>query len=219
MVYTIKNTTFPSNTYVLSNEDDNTCLVIDPGLDALLTDDCIQKNNLTPIAILCTHGHFDHIANVSFFKLKYGIPFYVHEADVKTINSANFFLKMAKIDFTIKTPVPDILFVGKSSTLQIQHFRIDVFNYPGHSKGSCIIKHEDRLFSGDILYTQGLGFNSFPDENKTILRESIKEIFSGFPDDSLVFPGHGSSGKLGVIKQQNKKLLDFLNDQTTCNEQ
>lgn len=211
MIYTIKNIIFPSNTYIIAN-DDNACLIIDPGLDESLTDACIQENKLKPVAVLCTHGHFDHIANVTFFKLKYNIPFYIHEADVKTLRSANFFLKMARIDFNIKTPVPDFLFSGKNETLELQDFTIKIFNYPGHSSGSCILQVDNQLFSGDIMYARGLGFNSFPDENKTILKKSIQEIFTNFSDDDMIYPGHGEAEKLGVIKTKNLKLQDFLNE-------
>jgi glyoxylase-like metal-dependent hydrolase (beta-lactamase superfamily II) len=217
MIYNIKNITFSSNTYIIAN-DAKACLIIDPGLDESLTDACIQENNLRPIAVLCTHGHFDHIAQVSFFKEKYDIPFYIHEADVKTLRSANFFLKMARINFSIKTPEPDFLFLGKHETIQIADFTIRVFNYPGHSKGSCLLQIGSDLFSGDILYARGLGFNSFPDENKTLLRVSIKEIFSDFSDADMIYPGHGEACKLGEIKKQNLKLLEFLNEQTIMNE-
>ena len=210
MVFRIKNLSFSSNTYVLSFEEKNDCIIIDPGLDEFLIDKLIQENNLHPIAVISTHGHFDHIAGVSYFKDKYSIPYYIHESDRKIAQSANFFLKIAGINRKIQTPKPDFFFTGESEKITINDFELEIYNFSGHSQGSSIIKYDGNLFSGDILYKNKLGFNNFPGENKVKLRESIIKIFELFPDESIIFPGHGESEHLGVIKATNIDLIDFL---------
>ena len=87
----VRNGVFPSNTYLLKSPLNNACLLIDPGLDTRAIDDKITELNLMPVAIVCTHGHFDHIGSVSYFKTKFDIPYYLHEADLKLSKSANFF--------------------------------------------------------------------------------------------------------------------------------
>lgn len=212
MIYTIKNTSFPSNTYIVACPSNNGCIIIDPGIDYLLAEKIIEKDKLVPVAILCTHGHFDHIANVSFFKEKYDVPFYIHSNDKKTIKSANFFLKFLKINFTINTPMPDVLWHGKGTILALPNFDLEIKNMPGHSPGSCIIKWGNNLFTGDIFYKKGLGFNSFPDENKKILKTSIKEIFGLYDHGIMIYPGHGDAELLGTIIKNNKELAYFLTE-------
>ena len=209
-IYTVRNKTFPSNTYLLKNKFNNHCLIFDPGLDANLIDEELIKQNLQPIAIISTHGHFDHIGSVSFFKQKYNIPFYMHESDLKLSRAANFYIKMGHLNFKINTPTPDFLFKESYEKLSIDGFDLEIYNFPGHSPGSCIIKNNNYLFSGDILYKNGLGAGSIPKEDKTLLRQSILKIFDIFINENLILPGHGASEYIGWIKNNNTDLINFL---------
>ena len=211
-IYLIRNIKiFSSNTYIFKNSLNDDCVIIDPGFDIELICKNLAENNLNPIAIISTHGHFDHIGSVTFFKNKFKIPFYIHEADSKIMQSANFYLKIARIDYKIETPMPDMLFKEKKQTINIGNFELFIYNFPGHSSGSCIIQHDKYLFTGDIIYKKGLGFNNFPGEDKAKLKYSIKEVFDTFSDDSLVLPGHGDSEYLINIKNNNQDLINFLN--------
>lgn len=207
----IRNQIFPSNTYILKSKYSNQCLVIDPGLDKPLIEQTVANLGLIPVAVLATHGHFDHIGNVSYIKNEYNAPYYLHSADLKLSKSANFFLKMAHIKMPISIPVPDVLFTGFHEHVTISDFELDIYNYPGHSDGSCVIQHQNLLFSGDIIYKYGLGFNNFPGENKTKLKASIIDIFKNFQPDSWILPGHGEPELLRIIKENNHHLMNFLN--------
>lgn len=211
LLYKVRNEIFSSNSYILRDNRSDFCLLIDPGLDTLAIDKTLTDLNLIPIAILVTHGHFDHIGSVSFFKNKFNIPFYMHEADSKISQSANFYLKIARINHKIETPKPDVFFKEKRETINIGNFELNIFNFPGHTAGSCIIRHNKYLFTGDIIYKKGLGFNNFPGEDKTKLKHSIQAVFEIFSGDSLVLPGHGDSEYLMNIKNNNQDLINFLN--------
>jgi len=211
LIHKVRNEIFSSNSYILKDKLSDFCLLIDPGLDTQAIDNKLTELNLKPIAILATHGHFDHIGSVSFFKNKFNIPFCMHEADLKIAQSANFYLKIARIDYKIDTPTPDILFKEKKQTMNIGNFELCFYNFPGHSSGSCIIQINDFLFSGDIIYKKGLGFNNFPGEDKAKLKQSIQEVFETFSNDCLILPGHGDYEYLVNIKKNNKDLMNFLN--------
>lgn len=205
-----RNKIFSSNTYLLGNRLDNTCIIIDPGLDTTLLLETIKESQFKPLAILSTHGHFDHIGSAANIQNLYNIPFYLHELDYKISQSANFFLQVARISQKIITPKPDFVFKLKKENLVIGNFNIEITNYPGHSNGSCVFKINDYLFTGDILYKNGLGPESMPKEDKKLLKDSILNIFSTFSDNCLIFPGHGSSEYLGVIKKNNLELKEFI---------
>lgn len=209
--YRIKNNFFTSNSYIFAESSSNFCLIIDPGLDFNAIDEKIEELHLQPVAILATHGHFDHIASVSKLKNKYSIPFYLHEKDYKISQSANFYLKIANITQIIETPKPDFLFKHQEETLVIGNFKINIYNYSGHSSGSCVIQCNEYLFTGDIIYKKGLGFNNFPGENKLKLKESILDIFKKFSGSSLILPGHGESDCLNNFINNNIELRNFLN--------
>jgi glyoxylase-like metal-dependent hydrolase (beta-lactamase superfamily II) len=218
-IYLIRNKKiFSSNTYIFKNKVNDDCIIIDPGFDTELIDKDIHDNNLKPIAIISTHGHFDHIGSAAFFKSKYCIPYYLHEGDMKISQSANFYLKVAQLNHTIDTPKPDFLFKREYEHLTINGIDIDIYNLPGHSPGSCIIKIENNLFSGDILYKNGLGAGSIPKENTALLKQSILKIFDTFVDEDLVLPGHGAPEYIGTIKNNNTELKNFLLENNESNE-
>jgi hydroxyacylglutathione hydrolase len=214
-IYLLRNEKiFPSNTYILKHRLNNTCILIDPGFDFEVLDNFIVGLKFEPIAIIATHGHFDHIAGVSFFKQKFNIPFYLHEADLKICLSANFYLKISNFKYKVETPKPDVLFRQPYETVTIGDFDLKVYNFPGHSNGSCIIQHGFNLFSGDILYKKGLGAGSIPREDKSLLKESLEKIMEIFGNDMFMLPGHGSSEYLGIIKEYNIELQNFLRKNT-----
>jgi hydroxyacylglutathione hydrolase len=211
MVIQIRNRFFSSNTYLLKKE--NNCIIIDPGLDSESIHNCILENKLNPIGIICTHGHFDHIASVAQLKKKFGnIPYYLHNADYKIAKSANFYLKLTKIKYWVEYVAPDYVFLNEEEEIEIGSFKFTVYHFPGHSEGSCVLKYNDILFTGDIIYKRGLGFNSFPGENIGILKKSIQKIMLFFDKNLLVYPGHGESEYLGNIATNNLELVNFINN-------
>ena len=211
MVIQIQNRFFTSNTYLLKNASNN-CIVIDPGLDWENIVKSIYENNLKPIGILCTHGHFDHIASVSYLKKEFGdIPYFLHKSYLKIAKMANFYLKVINIKFWIDYVTPDFFFEKAIEEIEIGQFRFTVYHFPGHSSGSCIFKYNNILFSGDILYKNGLGLNNFPGEDIIILKLSIKTILNTFNKEDLVYPGHGESEQLGNIATKNLQLVKFIN--------
>jgi glyoxylase-like metal-dependent hydrolase (beta-lactamase superfamily II) len=129
---------------------------------------------------------------------------------MKISQSANFYLKVAQLDHKIETPKPDFLFKGERDHLTLNGINLEIYNLPGHSPGSCIIKIENNLFSGDIFYKNGLGSGSVPKENTELLKRTILKIFDIFVDEDLVLPGHGASEYLGAIKNNNAELKNFL---------
>ena len=210
MILLVKNTLFPSNTFIVTNEKDVNCIIIDPGLNEEIIDKKIQELSLNPIAIIATHGHFDHIGSTAFFQTKYSIPFYLHQADFKISQSIGFYLKVVGIKHKIITPKPDFLIKGDFEKISIKNFNFEIYSFPSHTAGSVVIKFENNIFSGDIFYTKGLGFNHFPGEDKVKLRNSVLKIFKIFNDDIIVLPGHGESESLSFIKENNLELKDFL---------
>ena len=81
---------------------------------------------------------------------------------------------------------------------------------PGHTPGSCAIEHSNSLFTGDTLYSRGVGLSSLPGESADLLRQSILAIWDQFGENTIVRPGHGESAAFGWVKKNNSALLKFL---------
>ena len=208
MVTVVSNDIFPSNTYIFPFGDKE-CVLIDPGLDQNAIDKVLLQLNLRPTHILATHGHFDHVGSVSYFQKKYGAPFYIHRFDLKLLQSVNFFLKIMKIERMVDVPVPEY-FLEDDTILNFGGNSLYVRNLPGHTPGSCVFAIDKCLFTGDILYAKGVGYNPFPGQDKKKLQSAVKEIFCCFNDELIIYPGHGSADNLGNIRSTNIELKKFL---------
>lgn len=210
MVTLVKNTLFPSNTYIIQEENSEECILIDPGLDHLAIEKKMQELKVVPTHILATHGHFDHVGGVSYFQKNYNARFYLHEKDLKLLRTINFYLKMMKINMKVEVPQPDHILVDSKETIVWKNTQLESYHLPGHSSGSCVFHLGNFLFSGDTLYANGIGFNPFPGQDKAVLRRSIEAIFNLFQDQVMVYPGHGKNATLGNIKNGNSALQQYL---------
>lgn len=208
-VWQVTNGLFPSNCYLCATDTEGDCLIVDPGLEAGPIEAALSELALTPRAVLCTHGHFDHAGTAAHFQRRFGCPVHLHERDVKTLRSSNFLLMAFKIP--AKVSMPDVQAVTDTEpVLKIDGVVVRFHPTPGHTPGSCALELGGTLFTGDTLYARGVGLSRLPGEDANELRRSILSVWDRFADDTMVRPGHGDSAELGWIKQNNAALRAFL---------
>ena len=208
-VWAVTNRVFASNCYLCPTDVPGECFIVDPGLDAAPIEAALAEHQLAPRAVLCTHGHFDHAGTAAHFQKQYGCPVYLHERDLKTLRSSNFLLMAFNIPARMQ--MPEVLPVTDAEPLvRIGGVMVRYHAVPGHTPGSCAIEHAGSLFTGDTLYSRGVGLSKLPGENAAELRCSIQAIWERFPDDTMVRAGHGEPAAFGWIKQNNTALLSFL---------
>ncbi len=205
----IRNGIFSSNTYFYQIPNTNDCFVIDAGLDFQAIDTHLTEHKLNPVAVLCTHGHFDHLGSAQPVKEKYGAKIYLHKNDLKVSKAANFLLMACKIDHRISTPLVDFFIEGECETV-IAGITVRWIQVPGHTPGSCFIQIADSIFTGDTLYKQAVGLSDFPGEDKDQLIKSILRIWDMVEDHLTVYPGHGGSDTFINIKNNNNPLRSLL---------
>jgi len=187
-----------ANCYLLVKEKQ--CLIIDPADEASFILGEIQRHKLNPLALLATHGHFDHVMAAGEIQLNFRISFYVNKQDLFLINrlskTAEYFLRYK----------PDIISPGKIIFLKegdftIGNFHFKIISTAGHTPGSCFFyfPHEKTVFSGDTLFNKGVGRYDFSYSNKTKLKKSLKKILK-LPEETVVYPGHGEKTIIGDEK-------------------
>lgn len=186
-------TDFFTNCYIIGSE--NLCGIIDTGGEVEKIERVIEKYKLKPIMIINTHGHFDHIGGNNSFNL----PVYIHKNDFPLLkdpekNLSSFF----SIPFICEN---EIITLKDGDEIEIGKLKIKVIHTPGHTKGSICLKIEDILFSGDTVFSDGIGRTDFPEGDEEILLKSIKEKIFILPDSTEIYPGHGEKAKLKEIKE------------------
>jgi hydroxyacylglutathione hydrolase len=206
---------FETNCYVLRGSDKATdCLIIDTGLDVRDLLSFLERNKLTPKALIITHGHIDHIAGVGKLRERFPeIAVYIHKLDAETLTDStsnlSFMLDSAdsQEDRSFSTEKADYL-VDEPDVIEAAGIKLKVLHTPGHTPGGmCLYCEKDNaLFVGDTLFADSVGRTDFPGGNMRQLIESIKTKLLTLPDDTVVYPGHGNRTTIGREKTHNPFL-------------
>jgi len=191
-----------TNCYFLINEDTKEVLIVDPADRAQKIIEWINSEGLKPIAILLTHGHFDHIMGVQGVKKEYGIPIYASKDEVEVL--ANPQINVSTMMGAYLSMKADELF-SDGDVLELAGMKLKVISTPGHTIGSvCFYMEEEKvLISGDTLFEASVGRSDFPTGSSRQLIESIKTRLFVLPDDTDVFPGHGGTTNIAYEKAHN----------------
>ncbi len=201
---------FSENTYVIYNAA-RQCWIVDPGMSSAEEEseffDFIEGEGLTPVAVINTHAHLDHIFGVQACKARYGIPFSIHRAEEIVLQNAPMSASMFGFQFA-DVPRQD-LFLEEDTTLPLgEEDSVRVLFTPGHSPGSvCFYSEKDGwVIGGDVLFTGSIGRTDLPGGHHDTLLESIRTQLLPLPDDTRVYPGHGPSTTIGAERRNNPWL-------------
>ena len=178
-----------TNCYFLSDTNGN-CVVVDPGEEAARIIDYIEKKDLKPVAILLTHGHFDHIGAVDEVREKYDIKVYAAAAEKETLQNTDINLS-SQFGAGFKVEADEYLNDGQEIELLGEKVRCILI--PGHTKGGMCyyFTNSGMLFSGDTLFQQSVGRTDFPGGSMSEIVRSIREKLFILPDYVRVYTGHG----------------------------
>lgn len=190
---------YGQNSYLLIEQMN--AIIIDPGMNAPMLIEEIKNKELKLQAILLTHGHFDHIFGIMLLEKEYHVPIYIHEAEAKLFlendfNYASMFGRKFDLSKDVKiTPFKHL------DEISISSFKIKVHHTPGHTAGSSCFQIEGNLFTGDTLFSMGVGRTDLMTGNLNALRKSLDYIFSSFSMKTMIYPGHERSNLLKNIEK------------------
>lgn len=194
-----------TNCYLAENTRTKEALIIDPGDSAGKIAEIIKSDGVTPVAVLLTHGHFDHAMAAGELAKEYGIPIYAHEEEQKTLETPHINLS-GMIGHSLVFHADR--YVRDGEELELAGFQIQVLHTPGHTLGGVCyyLKSEKTLFSGDTLFCQSVGRTDFPTGSASTLIRSIKEKLMPLPDDTTVYTGHEDMTTIGMERKYNPFL-------------
>ena len=191
-----------TNCYLLKNKETGELIIVDPADCPEKIEMKISRMNGKPVAILLTHGHFDHILAAQAVKEKYNIPIYACRQEEEM-------LREPSINMTVHygqgcSIVPDV-FLEDLDVIRLAGFSVQMIHTPGHTKGGCCyyFPYEDVLFSGDTLFCTSVGRTDFKGGSSSDLIRSIKEKLMVLPDRTTVYPGHND-----VTSIENERMYN-----------
>jgi glyoxylase-like metal-dependent hydrolase (beta-lactamase superfamily II) len=180
-----------NNVYVVADTETGDALVVDAANEAERIRAAVS--DLSPIAVVQTHGHWDHIQAWDDLAADPGLPMWGNPGD----------------DDLFPHPLDRDLSDG--DTIEVGELEVTVIHTPGHTDGSIhLLVHGDErphLFTGDSLFPGGPG-NTWNDERRfTQLMDGLEQkVFGWLPDDTWVYPGHGDDTTLG---EERPKILEW----------
>ena len=188
--------------YLLGADDRDDAIVIDPGEEKSALD-ALKRDGKNCVAVLLTHGHFDHIGGVRALKETFGAKVHIHEADAGMLGSNRMSLAVLTGQLG-KFVEPDVLLKG-GETLNLAGLTLDVIHTPGHTMGGVCyaLKSERKLFVGDTLFLEGAGRTDFPGGDEKELFHSIADRLFPLEGDFEVYCGHEEDTTLEYERKNN----------------
>ena len=196
-----------TNTWVVARERGSEAVVVDAPPDPEAVAGLLALHDLTPVGLLVTHGHVDHVGGAGAISRRLSVSAYVHPADdFLTLDPASqlrmLFGTVPPGDFE---PPDRFEAIGGGERLELAGLAIDVMHTPGHTPGHCcfLLEGEGVLFSGDQLFAGSIGRTDLPGGDTGRLMESMRSAVMPLDDDVRVLPGHGPETTIGTERRTN----------------
>ena len=197
------------NTYILFNEF-NQCIVIDPGCyfdeEKETLKNFIQQNGLTPLMLLNTHCHLDHVFGNKFVAENYGLRLQLHEKEKLVLSYAPTAGLMYNMPFD--NYAGEFIVLKEGDKILLGQDELEIIEAPGHSPGSICFycRKQNFVIGGDVLFERSIGRTDLPGGDHQTLLKSIRRKLFVLPDETVVHNGHGNSTSIGAEKKHNPFL-------------
>ena len=201
----VESAPFAEVSYLLWLDGNSEALVVDPGFepDAILS--IVRREHLEIVAILNTHGHVDHIAGNAEMKRAFpAAPLVIGRNEASLLSDPQLNLSLA-FGGGFTSPPAEVL-LDEGETYQAGGFSFEILEIPGHSPGSIVYLCKQFApafaFGGDVLFAGSVGRTDLGGNTK-ILLEGIKSKLLTLPEDTVIYPGHGSVFTIAREKKHN----------------
>lgn len=211
---------FQANCFVLAPEAGGPCVVVDPGEGAEQPlDELLRQHRLDPVAVLLTHGHFDHIFAVTPVCDGNAIPAWIHPEDRVLLSDPMRALSADARQFfggRVQLREPrEVRELTDGVSLELAGLTFTVDHTPGHTRGSVTFRSvagpgpsegQGLLVSGDTLFAGSIGRTDLPGGDHQQMLTSLRDKILVLDDETVVLPGHGPHTTIGRERASNPFL-------------
>ena len=207
---------FQANCFVLAAEAGGPCVVVDPGEGAETPlNEVLRQHRLDPVAVLLTHGHFDHIFAVAPVCDGHDIPAWIHPEDRVLLSDPMRALSPDARQFfggRVQLREPrEVRALDDGTSLELAGLTFTVDHTPGHTRGSVTFRSATGtgpglLVSGDTLFAGSIGRTDLPGGDHEQMLASLRDKVLVLDDETVVLPGHGPHTTIGRERTSNPFL-------------
>ncbi|MEL9941040.1 MAG: MBL fold metallo-hydrolase [Ignisphaera sp.] len=200
---------FNTNSYIIYDDDTLDAIMVDLGDFSEEVVRFIRDRKLDLLAVVATHGHFDHVYGVERLRAVTGAVFVVHRDDIRVLEMNEQLCREFGVECGYVEPDEVLTSEG---IYRFGSIEVRVVHTPGHTPGSIVLYVEPlkTLFTGDTIFRGSVGTADLPGGSEEKLVESICKIYRLFPLDTKVLPGHGPHTTLGNEARYNIFVAEAL---------
>jgi glyoxylase-like metal-dependent hydrolase (beta-lactamase superfamily II) len=194
------------NCYLAINDKTNESIIIDPGSAFDRIKSAVAQTGTTPVAILLTHGHFDHAGEAAATAKEYGIKIYASASQERELKDPS--LNLSGDMFGGSESYSADVYLQDNEEFDLAGLHIKCLYTPGHTPGGCCFyfPNEEIVFTGDTLFSGSVGRTDFPEGSMSQLVNSIKSKLMTLSDDTICYPGHNEPTTIGNERLYNPFL-------------
>lgn len=193
-----------TNAYLLTDTERGEALLIDAPVGvAPYISKVLKREGLRLVALLLTHGHWDHIADASSISAL-GAVVYGHKDDKDWYDNPMVMSVTMPEDLVIE-PVHGMKWLEDGQTLWLMGQEIQILHVPGHAPGSVAFYFPllGTAFVGDAIFAGSIGRTDLPGGDFKTLESSIRGKIYTLPKNTMLCPGHGQATTVGQEKAHN----------------
>ncbi len=218
-----------ANCYLVARGPGSGCAVVDPGMDAIEgVRSVAAEHDLTPQAVLVTHGHFDHLWCAQDVAAEWDCPVWIHPADRHLLSDpmaaiSNESAAMLRGQLGLDGELPefaepaDVRDAVDGATFDVDGVTFTVAHVPGHTPGTLyyLVDYPDSddvsqvMFSGDFLFAGSIGRTDLVGGSHPQMIDSLRTKVLPLRDDVVVLPGHGPQTSVGQERVTNPYLVQI----------
>lgn len=198
---------FQENTYLVVDPATRRAVLVDPGAEPEQIIQMVRASGAMLDAIWLTHAHIDHIGAIAPVKRVWDIPIYMHPADKPLYDRGA--IQAAAYGLSFEQPPDPDHDLAEGDVLSVGSLQFDVLHVPGHAPGHVAFMGGGQMLGGDLLFAGSIGRTDLPLSDPERMVESLERV-AGLPDETVVYPGHGSTTSIGRERVTNPFLTGVV---------
>ncbi len=190
---------FQANCFLVRSGED--VVVVDPGAEPDRIVDLLAAWEARPLAIILTHAHVDHVGGVAGLVRRFGVPVYLHAADLPLYERAAEHGAMFGVP--VESPPPPDHWLEHGQTVNFGSIGFEVRHAPGHSPGGVVLVSGEQAFVGDCVFAGSIGRTDLPGGDTGTLLSAIREQILTLAPETKLYCGHGPATTVETEAESN----------------